>query len=113
MDLFIETLYIEDEKINDEYYLDDFLEEKPINKYVKEKPINKDVKEKPINKYVKEKPINKDVKEKPINKDVKEKPINKYVKERKNKNVKEKINIFYYSLFMLKNNINTFSELYF
>ena len=86
MDLFIETLYIEDEKINDEYYLDDFLEEKPINK---------DVKEKPINKYVKEK------------------PINKYVKERKNKNVKEKINIFYYSLFMLKNNINTFSELYF
>ena len=77
MDLFIETLYIEDEKINDEYYLDDFLEEKPINK------------------------------------DVKEKPINKYVKERKNKNVKEKINIFYYSLFMLKNNINTFSELYF
>ena len=95
MDLFIETLYIEDEKINDEYYLDDFLEEKPINKYVKEKPINKDVKEKPINK------------------DVKEKPINKYVKERKNKNVKEKINIFYYSLFMLKNNINTFSELYF
>jgi len=104
MDLFIETLYIEDEKINDEYYLDDFLEEKPINK---------DVKEKPINKYVKEKPINKDVKEKPINKYVKEKPINKYVKERKNKNVKEKINIFYYSLFMLKNNINTFSELYF
>ena len=86
MDLFIETLYIEDEKINDEYYLDDFLEEKPINK---------DVKEKPINKYVKEK------------------PINKYVKKRKNKNVKEKINIFYYSLFMLKNNINTFSELYF
>tara|TARA_B110000037_G_C16868895_1_gene403217 strand:+ start:97 stop:330 length:234 start_codon:yes stop_codon:yes gene_type:complete len=77
MDLFIETLYIEDERINDEYYLDDFLEEKPINKYVKEKPINK------------------------------------YVKEKKNKNVKEKINIFYYSLFMLKNNINTFSELYF